>query len=278
MNIFLDKTFVMNTILIATDFSPASRNAAIYGVALAKAVNAKVILFNAYNVRRDIKGFNVGISRYDLMMQTDKKLLDEADDVDPGKGSIEVVCDEGIPEEAIISVAKEKKADLIIAGMKGTGKNIKKLFGSTASALIKNCEIPVLIVPENVTFRMPDVIAFASENASPANPLPQKLTELAGLLHAKLFAVTVGRKEKIFEDTAATITGSNMTDAVTDFKYVSDSDITHALNEFVKKYKAGLLAMVPHKHEWLERVLLKSETKEMIFHTHIPLLLLPSEK
>lgn len=38
----------MKTLLIATDFSQASRNACLYGIELAKAFNAKVLLFSAY--------------------------------------------------------------------------------------------------------------------------------------------------------------------------------------------------------------------------------------
>jgi hypothetical protein len=36
-----------------------------------------------------------------------------------------------------------------------------------------------------------------------------------------------------------------------------------------------MLVMMPHKHEWLERLFRKSETKDMIFHTQVPLLVLP---
>ena len=44
--IFLIKIKHMKTILIATDFSRASRNPSLYGVQFARAINANVILFN----------------------------------------------------------------------------------------------------------------------------------------------------------------------------------------------------------------------------------------
>ena len=61
------------------------------------------------------------------------------------------------------------------------------------------------------------------------------------------------------------------------FEYPVDTDITHALNEFIKKHNADMLVMMPHKHEWTELLFTKSETKDMIFHTHIPLLVLPEK-
>ena len=69
----------MKTILIATDFSTASHNASMYGVEFAKAINAKIILFNAYIIPKPAPSINVSISRYDIMMQIDQLLLNEAD-------------------------------------------------------------------------------------------------------------------------------------------------------------------------------------------------------
>ncbi|MEO6290245.1 MAG: hypothetical protein ABIO76_10005, partial [Ginsengibacter sp.] len=59
------------------------------------------------------------------------------------------------------------------------------------------------------------------------------------------------------------------------FEYAIDSDINHALHESITNHNANMLAMVPHKHEWIEKLFKKSETKEMIFHTEVPLLILP---
>ena len=61
----------------------------------------------------------------------------------------------------------------------------------------------------------------------------------------------------------------------TAFEYPVDADVRHALNDFIKEHHCDMLVMIPHKYEWIERLFRKSETKNMIFHTHIPLLVLP---
>src|SRR5664279_3701330 len=138
----------MKTILIATDFSSASRVASLYGVQLAKALNAKIILFNAYKVPHAAPALELGISRYDIMMQIDKKLMDEADVLDPKRGLVDIMCDEGEAASAILNIVKEKAIDFIIAGMKGSGKNIKKIFGSTATSLTKDSHKSLILIPE----------------------------------------------------------------------------------------------------------------------------------
>ncbi len=142
----------MKTILIATDFSPASRNASIYGIELAKALEAKIILFHSFMASSTSSELKGGEFLYDTMMQADKRLLEEADFLDPKHESMEIICDEGIPYGCIMNVADEKKVDFIVVGRKGNGNTIKDLFGSTATALAKNTNIPVIIVPENAKF------------------------------------------------------------------------------------------------------------------------------
>ena len=66
----------METILIATDFSPASKNALLYGAQLGEAMNAKVILFHAYTIPALLPAFTIGISNYGVMTEIKEQLND----------------------------------------------------------------------------------------------------------------------------------------------------------------------------------------------------------
>ena len=147
----------MKTILIATDFSPASRNASLYGIELAKALEANIILFNSFKASTSSSKQKKSESSYDTMMQADKRLLEEADFLDPGHEVIEIICDEGVAYSSIMNTANEKKVDCIVVGRKGNGNTIKDLFGSTATALAKDANIPVIIVPENAKFEKSEI-------------------------------------------------------------------------------------------------------------------------
>lgn len=270
----------MKTILIATDFSDASRNASLYGVELAKELNANIILFNAYKIPQSAAGLNVTISRYDVMMQVDKRLLDEADFLDPKKRLIEVICDEGVAEDVIINIANEKKADFIITGMKGSSKNFKRIFGSTATALAKNTNIPLIIIPEDALYKTPEIIVFANESIETNKHLPEQLSAITKFFKSKLYVVNVvtDKNEEWLENPEIQKPRRVVEVPDASWQYPVDTDIRHALSEFTKKHNADMLVMMPHKHDWLERIFIKSETKDMIFHTHIPLLILPDEQ
>jgi nucleotide-binding universal stress UspA family protein len=63
----------------------------------------------------------------------------------------ESVVAEGDPRTALLDVAEERGADLIVIGSRGLGPVSKLVLGSVASSLINHSHIPVTVVP-----RMPD--------------------------------------------------------------------------------------------------------------------------
>jgi len=269
----------MITILIATDFSSASRNATLYGLQLAREINAGIILFNAYDIPTPVAGLNVKISRYSVKTLTDQKLKDEAEKFKYiNMPSIITMCDEG-DVDTIINVANDKKVDFIVIGMKGGGKNFKKIFGSTATSLAKRTNIPVIIVPECASFKTPHNIVFANDtNIDSDKDVPGDLKKITELFKSKLNVVKVikNKHEESFRASEnAEITNKVVYAFDTSFEYPVDTDLRHALNDFIKEHHCDMLVMMPRKHGWMERLFIKSETKDMIFHTHIPLLVLP---
>ena len=108
--------------------------------------------------------------------------------------------------------------------------------------------------------------------------MPDDLKKITQLFKSKLNVVKVikNKQEKSFQ-TSENIENLNRVVYTfdTSFEYPVDTDLRHALNDFIEEHHCDMLVMMPHKHEWIERLFKKSETKNMIFHTHIPLLVLP---
>ena len=58
-----------------------------------------------------------------------------------------VVLADGTPAPAIIAIAKEESADLVVTGRRGRGGFAELLLGSTSHALSHHLERPLLIIP-----------------------------------------------------------------------------------------------------------------------------------
>lgn len=270
----------MKTILIATDFSVTAKNAMQYGAGLAKSLNAKIILFSSYiNAIPDFY-LPVTLSPGEIeTMYTERLHADASLIRSEVKIPVEVICKEGVPYREIIDTAEAQDADYIVAGMKGHGKNFRKIFGSTALSLAESSSIPVIIVPEGITFTPPQSIALASDiRLSTDVHTIEPLLNLIDIFHSKLHVVRVVKADRdawyeVIETPRRL--RSVVASVNAEFDYPEDKNVRHALDTFIDAHSIKMLAMMPHKKDWLEKIFTKSETKDMLFHTHVPVLILP---
>lgn len=135
-------------ILVPMDGSPASHNAAIKAIEIAKKDNSFVKLVNVFNVSAftilDPIRYNKIIA--DLQAESEKMLEMAADDLDVGELQIEKEFLRGRPYEEIIKLAKKENFDLIVMGNRGFSK-IKRFFvGSVTQRVISEAPCPVLVV------------------------------------------------------------------------------------------------------------------------------------
>lgn len=142
---------MISRILIPTDFSPASWKATQYGLELSKLSGDSVISFlHVYplsskyvdedNTSED--GSVIGEVK-DKMNHISKSFTDQWEE------KIENIVLSGNVEEQMLDYIKEHDFDLIIVGINSNGRNNE--IGSHTERVIKDCGVPVLIVPNNRT-------------------------------------------------------------------------------------------------------------------------------
>lgn len=272
----------MKTILVATDFSSASDSASVYGAELARALNARIILFNAYQVPVPSAEGCIVLAPDDIRNQVQKQLnnqvlsLKASFDVDA-----EYYCDEAPASLGILQAAKEKGADIIIAGMKATGKAFRQLFGSTITCLARTSTIPLIVVPDGMVNKPPRKIAVAyGSDMDPKSDIHifDSLREMAERFHSELYLV------KVTDDG---LQGANQVESQPlhiikilrtlepHSENVHGKEIKPVLHDFIRQHHINMLVLLPHRHSILERLFHKSTTRTMIFDTYIPLLILP---
>jgi nucleotide-binding universal stress UspA family protein len=270
----------METILIATDFSPAARNATRYGFELSKAMNAKVILFNAYR----LPGANPESFAYlpasDYERLSYEQLAKEAETLDANaRVALETQSSCGPIGDAVLSAAEKNNVSFIVIGMKGYGKELRKYFGSTVTLLSKTSSIPLIVVPEEASFSVPKTIALASDiNSATDIRFLTPLKKLADHFNSKVFIVRVIKKSmtEAFERRMKSERLDWYLACLNhSFEYLEGDDVAKAMNTFVEEHSADLVAVIPHEHNLVERLFTRSVTKDLIFHTRVPLLILP---
>lgn len=112
---------------------------------------------------------------------------------------------------------------------------------------------------------------------SEGNPLREDLEKFKSIKEAFRSKVYVVNILKNYEKENLRFTETTEEEKYLDisFEYPVDADISHGLDAFIKMHSVKMLVMMPHIHNWVEKLFRKSKTQDMIFHTHIPLLILP---
>lgn len=271
----------MKNILVAVDFSKASRNASEYAVALARVFKANIVLINAIAppvIIDDVAAAPLIISQSE-MVKTYEQLMNGEIEALTKKYEIKIsgFVQEGYPTNIIDNLAKDIHTDMIVMGMKGKGSS-NAIFGSTTTAMMRKTSVPVLVIPENAIYKSIAVITFATdfdpETELKGYPL---LEELIEKYNSFIQILNVQKNELVM--TPGDVIGKMKTNHAFSayahvFQTIGNKDVVEGINKFIKENPTDVLVMVAHRHSFLERMFGKIYTRLMSHQTKIPLLIL----
>jgi nucleotide-binding universal stress UspA family protein len=269
----------MKTILVPSDLSPASQNASSYAGHLCRELGAKMILLNVYMLPVPVSEIPYVMVTADEMQKAgEDSLKKDADTIYRDYGvEVEWIVRLGLASDEISDICRERNIDMVIMGMKGEGE-LDKLIGSTTIAVIRKSRIAVLIIPQETGYAPIRSIAYATDFSYQMNlACFRPLKFIAGHFGAKLQVVHVQKSGT--EMTTNEIAGKQRLEQELehlghDQYTVEDSNIEHGLQMFMREHTPDILAMVAHKHNFLERLFSSNHTRAMVYKTRIPLLIL----
>lgn len=266
-------------ILIPTDFSPAAKNAADYAVQLAKVFHAEVVLLHVYHVPIPVSDVPIiTITPQELQEANEEQLKTEVTRLSEPKGvKISFSAVMGMAVDEILYAAR--KADLLVMGIEGMGRLSEILIGSTTTAVMRQTDRPILVIPKEARFKPLEKLglACAYDSESDQNSLDM-LKKISKHFHSDLFILQVkSGDEKITVEEA--VNGLHLEHELADiphqFYLREGTDPTEGINSFVEDYDLDLIAVMPHHQSFFERLLNTSVSKHLAFHTRIPMLTLP---
>jgi nucleotide-binding universal stress UspA family protein len=144
---------MFSSIVVGTDGSETAHEAVRQAVDLAKSVGAKVQLVSAYE---PVSGQRIREERQQApddvqwsinpREDVDGTLAEAAEIAEEAGVSVERFARQGDPADAILDVAEETKADLIIVGNKGMTGARRFLLGSVPNKVSHHAPCSVLII------------------------------------------------------------------------------------------------------------------------------------
>lgn len=280
----LSNSHQMKTILVPTDFSEISRNAAMYAIGLASDVNAtKIVFYNAYQAPPVLT--ETALPAMPIMdIDTMKDISEQG--MTTFLERIRQECPEGIELEHkaqfsilandINDICEDAGAELIVMGITGTSKVEEVLIGSTAVSVMKQTKVPVIIVPAEAKYTSIKNVMLASDyknvvETTPVQAIKSILDETKAALH--VVNVYEGDKEISADKTVQQeLLQSLLKEYEPQFHFENNDSFIAGINHFVEAHSIDLIIIIPRKHKFFEGLFKERHSKKLAFHSHVPLM------
>ena len=277
----------MKKILVPTDFSNIAANAFRFAQRLAAEEEAIITVMHAHH-----PSFDYTNPYLDLPAQEFEKIkkdmlndfLEEHTSTPQEDGGVAVLPT--IRQEIRIGFAAEeitrasKEADLVIMGTTGEGNLLEKVFGSVSTYVSSHAKCPVLLVPGNCQCRGFNNVVYASNNIEADKIMLEQVFSLVKSGPAEVHFVHVDKEE--LEGQEYIVRSTQFEEAVrkslptVGFNTVSISceDVQKGIVQYASDIRADLIVTATTHKSFLERLFHKSVTRDVVFHTTIPLMVL----
>jgi nucleotide-binding universal stress UspA family protein len=264
-----------NTLLLATDFSPASQNAAIYALHLAKLLNARLELVHAY-----IIPFAYTDSPVPLLNLEEIQKISE-DSINAEQARLKNIAPDieintkllpGEIVDCLSDLIEENPPLLIVMGTSGNSED-SMLWGSMAVKSLRSLKAPVLAVPTNVTWKPVNKICFAADYSQVSEHTPAaEIISWTNKLGATLDVIHVDKPGQVLE-TPAQLTNMLGSTQPT-YHTIIDENIETGVASFLQEHEIGWLLVIPKKYGFFENLFHKSRTKLLTHVSNAPVLAL----
>ena len=271
----------MKTIIIATDFSEEAENALEFVGPFAKKIDAKVILFNTFNIPLHLSNSLLPASSITTLEEKNKALLSRRASKLATEYDIEVGFESRLMrevEEELDELFTKYDADFIVMGM--ASKSVAQdLFGNTTTSAMMRLKFPVLAVPKGVSFNGMKKILFAYDKLQ--NGSVEGLDEIRDIAMAFQAEVEIFHVQKPLEKEELEFSEIDKIEGIFkevkhSYKKISSGAVLEEIQKEIKATKADLLIMVPQKYGFWESFIHRSKTRVMASGSEIPLLSIPT--
>lgn len=266
----------VRNILVPTDFSETSRYAFQYALKLAQMWQAAVRVVHFYQPEYDAANPYLSEPVSAQTKGAERTLETFTEDIPVEQ---EVII--GYAPDEIEKMSRSGQYDLIVMGTTGEGSLIEKVFGSVALQVAQRSQIPVLFIPNSVTFRKPANLMAAARLSGYEEKSMGRIAQLAHLLNAHLHVVHV--VEPRDESPANSRLGEleNLFQKYRNGQEIHFADIRHTsvpegLNQYALEHKVDIVAVTPRYRNFFEKLIHRSVTKRLLINSKLPLMVVQS--
>lgn len=277
----------MKHVLVPTDFSENAWHALSYALCLLKEETCTFYLLHVYSPAFYRMDYAMGGPEMSAIPDTgvdislaglEKTLQDAKREFQNPKHRFELLSEFNTLTDEVQELTQTKTLDLIVMGTRGASGAKQFFLGSNTVFVIRKAQIPVLAIPEKVSFHPLRTLLFPSdylsryreEDLAPLLALARQQGSRILLLHVDLpEGLTDWQKDN----------KAHLERCLEELSYetvaVRSDNIPEAILEFADTHPIDLVVMMNRKHSFLERMLQRQKVDQVGFHVQVPFLVIP---
>ncbi len=264
----------MNNILVPVGSSHNSVSNLQYAIDLAKEINANVYVVSVFQELSKVGG----LSKVNTILKEESEnRLDEVMAMVDNKG-VSVIAHpiKGEVLEGITRINNQIPIDLMVLAPRSNSIKEEVYLGKTSGKLLKQTNIPILVVPEGAKFQPPKNMLMAFKNGT---------FESDSLLEAvKMFKQNFGTEINILHVETPETTSEmktvteNLKALQTTYQEVEAATTFQAVIEYFQQFNPDMLCVIRRKRGFFKKLWEKNEILKKEFYTSKPLLVLPVQE
>lgn len=268
-------------ILFPTDFSQNAENAFAFAIDLAKKNGSKISLVHVYEVPL-VPPSNIFVSRSktmsyaeELMATAINQKMDELfEKVDMHDVPYECIIQKGDAQRVIQDIAAYNGVDIIVMGTKGETEDRELFMGSVTKNLIQNVYCPVLAIPGDYTAGNIEQIVYTTDLEDDELNVVKYMEHFSKLFGSKLTILHLDNDVPVKQKQLLEIKNYIETheNANISFQDIIVADVISGIEVYIAENEIDILAITTKTTSLIDKIFHRSLTKEVLFHTHIPIL------
>lgn len=268
----------MKKILIPTDFSKHAEYALKVAAQIARKNNGEIILLHMLELPSQAgDAIGVGHEIPELMFFKNAAInkLDDLMDEDYLKDiPVSEIVQFELAFDGIMAISKKNNVDLIVMGSHGASGFKEMFIGSNAEKVVRNSDVPVLIIKkEQDNFDVTNFV-FASDFSDEIKKPFQKAVEFANKFDATLHLAMINTpnnfktSDQSEEIMTKFISGFNINKH--QIHIYNDTNVEKGILNFAKKVDADLIGMSTHGRKGLSHFFNGSISEDLVNHAKRP--------
>ena len=260
----------MKNILVPIGSSENSINTLQYALDFANEIDANVFALRAYNVQSKA-GTIIDVTAI-VERESNLYLRAMINSVNRNGKDVQLISAKGNVIDSIAAVQKEIGIDLVVMGPRSNSIKEEVFLGSTSGSVVKQSNIPVLIVPESYTFKSFNSVltAFKSGVVNKQNAL-DLLKFIKDKFNPVINLLLVKTPNHTDEDLVLNPDLENLKSSLT---ITENATTFQGVLERFQSHNPDMLCVFRRKRGFFKKLWEKNTILKEEFHCNIPLLVL----